>query len=65
MTGPSDDVMMLLDKLDTGNNCANYKSMGTLTFVIDGVHYDLESSEYVLTVNDDSVELPMEQVGQE
>lgn len=37
LTGPSDDVMTLLDKLDTGNNCANYKSMAKLSFVIDGV----------------------------
>lgn len=60
LTGPSDDVMTLLDKLDTGNNCANYKQMSKLTFVIDGIHYDLNSEEYVLTVNDNSVELPME-----
>jgi hypothetical protein len=27
-----------------------------ITFVIDGVHYNLEAEEYVMTVTDDGVE---------
>ena len=59
MTGPTDDVGTLLEKLDVGESCSGYKKMPTITFVIDDINYNMLPEEYMLTVTNDFVELGM------
>ena len=59
MTGPTDQIDTLLKELDIGDSCSNYKNLPTITFVIDGINYVMLPEEYILTVNNDFVELSM------
>lgn len=51
LTGPSGDVMALLDKLDIDENCKEMGKLPKLTYVLDGVHYDLEAEDYVIKID--------------
>lgn len=58
ITGPSDSVYELLDKVDVDNNCDSLQELPDITFVVDGVNYTLKPEEYVL--KDDDAEMFLE-----
>jgi cathepsin D len=58
LTGPSDQVMDLLDKLNIDEDCKNVMELPQLTFVLDGVHYDLDANDYVMKIDQSGNELP-------
>lgn len=58
LTGPSDELMTLLDKLNIDENCKNVRDLPKLTFVIDNVHYDLDANDYVMKIDSDGNEIP-------
>jgi cathepsin D len=51
LTGPSDDLMDLVDSLNIDENCRGLRDLPTLTFVLDGVHYDLDSNDYIMKID--------------
>lgn len=58
ITGPSNDLMRLIDDINIDENCKGVKSLPKLTFIIDSIHYDLGPSDYVLKIDSDGNELP-------
>lgn len=58
LTGPSDDLMNLIDTLNIDENCKGLRDLPTLTFVLDGVHYDLDANDYVMKIDSDGNERP-------
>lgn len=44
ITGPTDDLLKLLDYTDVDSKCSNVDKLPKLTFVMNHVHYDLEYS---------------------
>lgn len=42
ITGPSDDLMNLLERLNVDENCSGIESLPDITFIISGVHYTLK-----------------------
>lgn len=50
--------MNLLDKLDIDENCKNVRNLPKLTFVLDGIKYDLDANDYVMKIDSDGNELP-------
>lgn len=58
LTGPSDDLMNLLDKLNIDENCKNVRELPKLTFVLDNVHYDLDANDYVMKIDAEGNEIP-------
>merc|ERR1712224_818404 len=53
ITGPTDDLINLFEFIDVEDHCNDVKSLPDITFVLDGINYDLTAEEYVLTVSDD------------
>ncbi|CAD8135397.1 unnamed protein product [Paramecium pentaurelia] len=51
ITGPSDDLYDMLDALNIDENCKNLKELPTLTFVLDGIHYDLDAHDYIMKID--------------
>jgi cathepsin D len=51
LTGPSDDLYDLLDTLNIDENCRNVKDLPKLTFVLDGIKYDLDANDYVMKID--------------
>jgi cathepsin D len=51
LTGPSDSLMDLVDQLNIDENCKNVRDLPTLTFVLNGVHYDLDHSDYIMKID--------------
>ncbi|CAD8197251.1 unnamed protein product [Paramecium octaurelia] len=51
LTGPSDDLYGLLDTLNIDENCKNVKDLPKLTFVLDGINYDLDANDYVMKID--------------
>lgn len=51
ITGPSNDLYDLIDDLNIDENCKNLKELPTLTFVLDGIHYDLDAHDYVMKID--------------
>jgi len=39
ITGPSDELLRLLDMVDVNDKCTNVDSLPTIDFVIDKIHY--------------------------
>jgi cathepsin D len=60
LTGPSDDLMNLVDSLNIDENCKGVRDLPTLTFVLGGVHYDLSANDYVMKIDESGNELPYE-----
>lgn len=58
LTGPSDDLMTLIDSLNIDEDCKGVKELPVLTFVLDGVHYDLDANDYVMKIDANGNELP-------
>lgn len=53
-TGPSEDIMKLLNKIPVENDCSGYEKAGTVSFVFGHQEYILAVDEYVIkTKNDD------------
>ena len=52
------ELMTLLDSIQVDENCNNAESLPVLTFVIDGVNYDLTPHDYMMKVDDDDNEEP-------
>lgn len=42
---------MLLDSLNIDEDCKGVKELPVLTFVLDGVHYDLDANDYVMKID--------------
>jgi cathepsin D len=57
LTGPSDDLYDLLDILNIDENCGNAKELPKLTFVLDGINYDLDSNDYVMKIDSNGNEV--------
>ncbi|CAD8133714.1 unnamed protein product [Paramecium octaurelia] len=57
LTGPSDDLYDLLDTLNIDENCSNIKELPKLTFVLDGVNYDLDANDYVMKIDSEGNEV--------
>ncbi|CAD8132993.1 unnamed protein product [Paramecium octaurelia] len=51
ITGPSDDLYDVIDALNIDENCKNVKELPTLTFVLDGIHYDLDAHDYIMKID--------------
>ncbi|CAD8044662.1 unnamed protein product [Paramecium primaurelia] len=51
ITGPSNDLYDMLDALNIDENCKNIKELPTLTFVLDGIHYDLDAHDYIMKID--------------
>merc|ERR1712176_1593912 len=62
MTGPTDDLYKLLGKLNIDDDCRGVEDLPTLTYVIDGHHYDLTGAEYVMAMDFDGNKIPYEQI---
>ncbi|EGR30870.1 hypothetical protein IMG5_122010 [Ichthyophthirius multifiliis] len=58
ITGPSDSIYNLLNHLNVNDNCSNMNSLGDITFIADGVEYNLKPEEYIL--KDDDAEMFVE-----
>lgn len=58
LTGPSDDLMTLVDSLNIDEDCKGLKELPNLTFVLDGVNYDLNANDYVMKIDSEGNELP-------
>lgn len=56
ITGPTDDLTDLLEKLPVDDNCSGVDDLPDITFVLDGQHYTLTPDEYVMTVTEDGTE---------
>lgn len=56
ITGPTEDLLNLIEKVDVNENCNDVSTLPELTFVLDGTAYTLLAEEYVMTVTDDGVE---------
>ncbi|CAD8178863.1 unnamed protein product [Paramecium octaurelia] len=57
LTGPSDDLYDLLDTLNIDENCKNAKELPKLTFVLDGINYDLDANDYVMKIDSQGNEI--------
>jgi cathepsin D len=64
LTGPSDDLydllgnlLFYLDILNIDENCGNAKELPKLTFVLDGINYDLDSNDYVMKIDSNGNEV--------
>ncbi|CAD8133884.1 unnamed protein product [Paramecium pentaurelia] len=51
LTGPSEGLYDLLDTLNIDENCSNVKELPKLTFVLDGINYDLDANDYVMKID--------------
>lgn len=58
ITGPTNELLSLLDSLQVDDYCRNVKELPVLTFVIDEVKYDLTPYDYLMKVNADNDEQP-------
>lgn len=41
ITGPTDDLLRLLDMVDVNEKCTNVKELPEIEFIIDKIHYSL------------------------
>lgn len=57
LTGPSDDLMNVIDALNIDENCKGLRDLPKLTFVLDGVHYDLDANDYVMKIDPEGNEV--------
>ena len=58
ITGPTNELMTLLDSIQVDDYCKNVKQLPVLTFLIDGVNYDITPHDYLMKVDaDDNEEL--------
>ncbi|CAD8100887.1 unnamed protein product [Paramecium sonneborni] len=57
LTGPSDDLYDLLDTLNIDENCKNARDLPKLTFVLDGINYDLDANDYVMKIDSQGNEI--------
>lgn len=48
---------MFLDSLNIDEDCKNVKDLPILTFVLDGVHYDLNANDYVMKIDENGNEV--------
>lgn len=58
ITGPTNELLNLLDRITVDDNCNNIKSLPVLTFVIDGANYDLTPHDYLMKIDNDDNEEP-------
>lgn len=65
LTGPTDDLFALLEKLHVDENCGGVESLPDITFVLDGVDYVMTPDDYVMTVTDEGVEKTFGQIGED
>jgi len=49
--------MTLIDKLNIDENCKGVRDLPKLTFVLDGVHYDLDANDYVMKIDSEGNEM--------
>ena len=50
--------MTLLNSIQVDDECTNVAKAPTLTFVIDGINYDLTPHDYMMKVDNDDNEQP-------
>jgi cathepsin D len=62
ITGPTDDLFTLIEKLKVDENCRGITDLPELTFVLDGRSYNLMAEEYVMSVTDDGAEETYDQL---
>ena len=53
ITGPTNDLMSLFEYIQVDDYCRNAKELPILTFLIDGVNYDITPHDYLMKVDDD------------
>lgn len=58
LTGPSDDLYTLYDFINVDEECNGVHDLPTMTFVIDGVHYDLTGPDYTMAMDWAGNEIP-------
>lgn len=46
--------------MNIDEDCKGVKDLPVLTFVLDGVHYDLDANDYVMKIDSNGNELPYE-----
>ena len=59
ITGPTDDLLGLLDLADVDGSCNNIEKLPSITFLIDDFHYVMEPKDYVMELLDNGVEIPL------
>lgn len=53
ITGPSEEVGELLDKLSIDESCERIDKLPIITFVFDGVGYDIKHDDYIIDISDE------------
>lgn len=49
----------MLDALNIDENCKGLRELPFLTFVLDGVHYDLDANDYVMKIDQEGNEVSL------
>jgi len=47
-TGPSKDIMVLLNKIPVENDCSGYSTAGVISFVFGNEEYQLKTNDYIM-----------------
>lgn len=58
LTGPSEDLFNLYKYVSVDEDCKGVHELPTMTFVIDGVHYDLDGPDYTMAMDWNGNEIP-------
>jgi cathepsin D len=48
---------VIIDALNIDENCKGLRDLPNLTFVLDGVHYDLDANDYVMKIDQEGNEV--------
>jgi len=49
--------MTIIDKLNIDENCKGLKDLPKLTFVLDGINYDLDANDYIMKIDSEGNEI--------
>lgn len=52
LTSPSNKFNKIMDSIPVEDSCVGLKELPTLTFVVDGINYELNSEDYVISDED-------------
>lgn len=59
ITGPTDDLLRLLDMVDVNEKCTNVDDLPAIEFIIDKISYKLDAKEYTMQMFENGVESPL------
>lgn len=55
-TGPTNDIMVLLNKIPVENDCSGYANAGIISYIFGHEEYQLKSDEYITKTSVDGVD---------